>query len=520
MNDLSLYKHVDEAVMASSEEDHEIYLTHLDSPCFNEHKFDDSCLVINKMSLKEAKQKGYVAISYTWGDEMKWNPLLENGKIGPSIISFNNKSLENIKNIIDRVFFEEKIANPPKYFWIDALCIDQENRREKKFMISIMQHIFKGAKMIIAIPDLGDSSSRMFADVLHFKHMEKNKQNQDSYNICKPYIERWFDRTWVKGEIMASYDSYKAENSDDHGMKIKIIMKYEYEYYKKKIIENIHCPLLVSRINKKLNYADYHDLRYLSSFKLEKDENGNIITDWNTIIKFINTVISTILNSKARDFDDKVRAIVTYTNYPKLFGDLNRFEWCKTNKNIIEEMFLTGDCMETCLGTSNMIRKLFILELILNNNIYEIKHSMYNTSIRRPSFISDKMNTSLSYSDVFSSPRFNVIKKLYIKSLNVLKINGLLTILIKPNYIREIDLHNRQILFYGCNQTMYGIIVKPDPTYCDCWNFVEIDKVETITYSTYKSTKTIVRVNVDITPNEINKFFSPPEKESSSIKII
>ncbi|KAK3332728.1 heterokaryon incompatibility protein-domain-containing protein [Cercophora scortea] len=79
----------------------------------------------------------YEAVSYAWGDEPHDQRILLNGR--PFLVSLT------LKQAIGRLRREDR----PREVWIDAICIDQHNPREKANQIRQMHHIFAGAEQVV-----------------------------------------------------------------------------------------------------------------------------------------------------------------------------------------------------------------------------------------------------------------------------------------------------------------------------------------------------------------------------------
>lgn len=99
----------------------------------------------------------YYAVSYRWGA-----PLLEgrfktmtNDPISP--IQFNNsvvKVTKNLSGFLDQVISDKKLKE--NEFWIDAVCINQSDPKERSHQVStMMARIYRSAACVIAW--LGDA---------------------------------------------------------------------------------------------------------------------------------------------------------------------------------------------------------------------------------------------------------------------------------------------------------------------------------------------------------------------------
>lgn len=79
----------------------------------------------------------YRALSYMWGDESRRTPILLNGK--PFTVA------ENLFRALGFLRLE-KFEGP---FWIDAICINQDDIQEKNRQIRIMPHIYFRASAVL-----------------------------------------------------------------------------------------------------------------------------------------------------------------------------------------------------------------------------------------------------------------------------------------------------------------------------------------------------------------------------------
>jgi hypothetical protein len=80
----------------------------------------------------------YDALSYTWGSDLDRQEILVNDEI--MIISRN---LFLVLGHLHNIRFD-------RWIWIDAICIDQQNNREKTTEVGRMQSIYQQAKQVLA----------------------------------------------------------------------------------------------------------------------------------------------------------------------------------------------------------------------------------------------------------------------------------------------------------------------------------------------------------------------------------
>ena len=103
----------------------------------------------------------YIALSYTWGDPNDTVPVLCNGRIID--VTRNLKEAlwqfrEDRKRLVRQrssTMSRGKLVR----FWIDAICINQKNNKEKSFQVGLMKKIYQGACHVFAWLGPADKSS-------------------------------------------------------------------------------------------------------------------------------------------------------------------------------------------------------------------------------------------------------------------------------------------------------------------------------------------------------------------------
>jgi hypothetical protein len=125
----------------------------------------------------------YRAVSYTWGPEQPTRMILMNGL--PFIIR------ENLFNFLEhfRVRLETFSGNGQyeldiQFLWIDQLCIDQENGKERNHQVQMMSEIYKRASYVYVWLGVADTAIQNAMNILksHYRlyHECKSREHKSS----------------------------------------------------------------------------------------------------------------------------------------------------------------------------------------------------------------------------------------------------------------------------------------------------------------------------------------------------
>ncbi|KAF1810925.1 HET-domain-containing protein, partial [Eremomyces bilateralis CBS 781.70] len=142
--------------------------------------------------------KKYTALSYTWGNIQDKKEIILNGR--PALVTQNlHMALQQIRHMPGML----GAILQPLSLWIDALCINQQDKNEKAVQIGYMHQIFANAQWVVAwLGPEGDESGAIM-DVI-------NQGNSiDVGSIPAPallsFLSRsWWTRAWVLQECMAA----------------------------------------------------------------------------------------------------------------------------------------------------------------------------------------------------------------------------------------------------------------------------------------------------------------------------
>jgi hypothetical protein len=200
------------------------------SPLLSEHSFRilellpgerDAELAYRLRLEDSAKSPSYEALSYAWGDPKNKVPTLCNGKC--------LEITTNLRNAL----IELRHTDSSRYIWADAICIDQQNLRERGQQVSIMRQIYKNARKVVVwlgqdkegealkavqfiqalaealCEDLANKTAGM-NDMDNLYELTSNSSfvhNKTAWLPVAWYFSRaWFQRLWVFQEVNSSTD--------------------------------------------------------------------------------------------------------------------------------------------------------------------------------------------------------------------------------------------------------------------------------------------------------------------------
>ncbi|OAL46936.1 HET-domain-containing protein [Pyrenochaeta sp. DS3sAY3a] len=152
----------------------------------------------------------YIAISYAWGSQNEWSDLIMEDRNGhqdrpPSVLK--------ITTTVELLLRRMRGSSAVRYFWIDALCINQADTVEKTQQVSRMFDIYRNASRVFAW--LGDRSdgSEDFLKLIKDIEIEGDgvlREHFDRYGreFLDHFLElEWFQRRWVIQEVAAAREA-------------------------------------------------------------------------------------------------------------------------------------------------------------------------------------------------------------------------------------------------------------------------------------------------------------------------
>ena len=147
-------------------------------------------------------QPNYVAISYSWLDDANSEPR--------SIECGEHKML--VQNTIFQLLKRLRGEDSPVSLWIDAICINQAETRERDSQVEMMGRIYSSASLVVAWVGEEDNRTARLAQFLD--NMVERVQSKYMLDVNKLwrmdvewtdlaiFLQRpWFTRTWVLQEV-------------------------------------------------------------------------------------------------------------------------------------------------------------------------------------------------------------------------------------------------------------------------------------------------------------------------------
>ena len=150
----------------------------------------------------------YVALSYVWGDSKDTTPIECNGH--EFLVT------KNLKNVLDHLYAScRKIV-----IWVDALCINQNDLKERSQQVQMMRHIFEKAHFTFAwlgpVSENSDLAMAFLAGLGYLmglpKWVDEPQKVELLLNSYPPELpcwvalsnllhRPWFTRVWILQEV-------------------------------------------------------------------------------------------------------------------------------------------------------------------------------------------------------------------------------------------------------------------------------------------------------------------------------
>lgn len=132
------------------------------------------------------------AVSYTWADQTGDDTISQTISCGPK-----GKVIHITKNC-EAALRRMRKADTERRLWVDSICIDQSNFRERNHQVKNMIATFRSAQRVLIY--LGEGDAKIHR-LLEYMSMDQAGTLPDSSGFLLLFQSRWFHRVWVLQEI-------------------------------------------------------------------------------------------------------------------------------------------------------------------------------------------------------------------------------------------------------------------------------------------------------------------------------
>ncbi|KAF2198582.1 HET-domain-containing protein, partial [Delitschia confertaspora ATCC 74209] len=166
-------------------------------------------------ALQDAPFEYYEAVSYTWGDT--------NGKKRISLNGHDFWITRNLHSLLQRL----RAKRTRGYYWVDAICIDQQNIPERGQQVRLMKAIYESAEQTLVWLGPSNDDSDIAMDLmdeitdadedanpsddgealLHRRvaHLQSSltdpKDKRKWEALAKLFHRPWWKRVWIRQEV-------------------------------------------------------------------------------------------------------------------------------------------------------------------------------------------------------------------------------------------------------------------------------------------------------------------------------
>jgi len=133
----------------------------------------------------------YEALSYVWGDPNETLPIFVDGHVLHITVSLHAALLRLRDHSLERII------------WIDALCIDQANEKEKEHQIQSMARIYGQANRVIVWLGEEKDNSDQALEIIRSAAEDGSTNVLDNSEVVPALFQRpWFKRIWVREQTL------------------------------------------------------------------------------------------------------------------------------------------------------------------------------------------------------------------------------------------------------------------------------------------------------------------------------
>ncbi|KAK3669894.1 hypothetical protein LTR78_010205 [Recurvomyces mirabilis] len=182
----------------------------------------------------------FTALSYTWVNALHPDQPATSGSTqeGTFTIKVNGKRCRILENLYDAL--KAFGTDPGQYLWVDAICINQQDVREKTFQVQLMSTIYTDAAQVIVWLGKSDTYTQDAVELIeHLGLLESSERRRihfasletreiidlldDEFHRTKYWValakffrRTWFTRAWVVQEVILAKPESLVVRCGDH----------------------------------------------------------------------------------------------------------------------------------------------------------------------------------------------------------------------------------------------------------------------------------------------------------------
>lgn len=152
------------------------------------------------------ENRKFEALSYRWGEKLADKPILLNGV---------EKTVT--QSLSDALMFLRNRPGTDTLYWVDALCINQDDMAERNEQVKLMRHIyFRASKVLVWLGKMYDKYESMLPELRDLRHATaivppgQVKPAGKNLHMAQDVLATENLATWKKGERMAK-ELYRDE---------------------------------------------------------------------------------------------------------------------------------------------------------------------------------------------------------------------------------------------------------------------------------------------------------------------
>lgn len=269
---------------------------------------------LETISYNKDRRESYEALSYVWGRQPKTREIyVRNGAKGTLVLKVTSTLLIALKHL--------RYKDRERRFWVDAVCINQDNKPELNQQVPLMSRIYNGAQNVCVWLGESDDRSNLAMKLLpKIRDLKKFEENINKKTTCDEWhalIELmgrdWFRRRWVVQEIAL------ARRASIHCGSATLSWS---DFSEAIALFKAAVPLINSKFREDKNYKHEPDyvgnvgeypasrLVAATSVVVRKSEDSDVLMK----VKSLEYLVSTMTPFQATECADSVYAVLSLAN--------------------------------------------------------------------------------------------------------------------------------------------------------------------------------------------------------------